>query len=225
MVVYILDIFPGTQLYADLQERSHVTDEVWLNRIEGIMYFETDPNLSDELVLAFGKKLRTDYYENIHKFVDAIHLVDRGDLYEMHADFCSRLAMTFSHGDYSKIDVIRDKDKTAEKLYRKALSYHPNHRAYLGLGIMKQKGRAFKESIEVLLEGIDCFPDSQDLNICLGLSYMNLGDHDKALEYFLRFPDSKDALHHAATCYKELGDAEKESAYMEKCHNLEQDLT
>jgi hypothetical protein len=54
---------------------------------------------------------------------------------------------------------------------------------------------------------------------------MNLGDHDKALEYFLRFPDSKDALHHAATCYKELGDAEKESAYMEKCHNLEQDLT
>jgi len=225
MIVYILDIFPGTQLYADLQKRSHVTDDVWLNKMEGIMYFETDPNLSDELVLAFGKKLRTDYYENIHKFVDAIHLVDRGDLYEMHADFCSRLAMTFSHGDYSKIDVIRDKDKTAEKLYRKALSYHPNHRAYLGLGIMKQKGRAFKESIEVLLEGIDCFPDSQDLNICLGLSYMNLGDYEKALEQFLIFPGSKDALHHAAACYKELGDSEKESATLEKYHNLEQGLT
>ncbi|UCB49409.1 MAG: radical SAM protein [Deltaproteobacteria bacterium] len=222
MVVYILDIFPGTQIYADLQKRSHVTDDVWLNRMEGIMYFETDPNLSDELILAFGKKLRKDYYENIHKFVDAIHLVDREDLYVMHADFCSRLAMTFSHGDYSKIDVIRDKDKIAEKLYRKALSYHPNHRAYLGLGIIKQKGRAYKESIEVLLEGIEYFPNSQDLNMCLGLSYMNLRHYDKALEHFLKLPDSKDALYYAATCYKELGDSNKESAYLERCHNLEQ---
>ena len=225
MLVYILDIFPGTQLYAELQKRSHVTDDVWLNKIEGIMYFETDADLSDELVLAFGKKLRTDYYENIHKFVDAIHLVDREDLYEMHADFCSRLAMTFSHGDYSRIDLIRDSDGLAEKLYRKALNYHPNHRAFLGLGIMKQKGRAYKESIEVLLEGIEYFPQSQDLNICLGLSYMNLRDYETALEHFLKFPKSKEALCHAATCYKELGDFEKESAYLEKCQNLEQGLT
>ncbi len=221
MIAYILDIFPGTQLYADLQKRSHVTDDVWLNRIEGIMYFETDPNLSDELILAFGKKLRTDYYENIHKFVAAIHLVDKVDLHEMHADFCSRLAMTFSHGDYSKIDAIRDKDKIAEKLYRKALSYCPNHRAYLGLGIIKQKGRAYKESIEVLLEGIGYFPDSRDMNMCLGLSYMNLRDYDTALEHFLKFPDSKDALYHAATCYKELGDSEKESACLEKLHGFD----
>ena len=225
MLVYILDIFPGTQLYADLQKRSHVTDDVWLNKMEGIMYFETDPNLSDELVLAFGNKLRTDYYENIHKFVDAIHLVDREDLYEMHADFCSRLAMTFSHGDYSRIDVIRDSDDLAEKLYRQALSYHPNHRAYLGLGIMKQKNRAYKESIKVLWEGIEYFPESQSLNMCLGLSYMNLREYDTALEHFLKFPESKDALYHAATCYKELGDSEKESAYLEKCQNLEQGLT
>jgi anaerobic magnesium-protoporphyrin IX monomethyl ester cyclase len=225
MVVYILDIFPGTQLYADLQKRSHVTDDVWLNKIEGIMYFETDPHLSDELILAFGKKLRNDYYENIHNFVDAIRLVDREDLYEMHADFCSRLAMTFSHGDYSKIDVIRDRDKIAEKLFKKALSYHPDHRAYLGLGIMRQKQRAYKESIKVLLEGIEHFPDSQDLHMCLGLSYMSLRGYNKALEHFLKFPDSKDALHHAATCYKQLGDSKKESSCLEKCHNLEQGLT
>jgi anaerobic magnesium-protoporphyrin IX monomethyl ester cyclase len=225
MIVYILDIFPGTQLYADLQKRSHVTDDIWLNKVEGIMYFETDPNLSDDLVLAFGKKLRTDYYENIHNFVDGIYLVDREDLYEMHADFCSRLAMTFSHGDYSKIDIIRDSTEIAEKLYKKALSYHPDHRAYLGLGIIKQKDRAYKESVGVLLEGIKYFPDSQDLHVCLGLSYMNLGDYDKALEQFLRFPDSKEALHQAATCYKELGDSERESACLEKYHNLEQGLT
>ncbi|MGD9038418.1 MAG: radical SAM protein [Desulfobacteraceae bacterium] len=225
MIVYILDIFPGTQLYAELLKRSQVTDDVWLNKIEGIMYFETDPELSDELVLAFGKKLRTNYYENIHTFVDAIHLVDREDLYEGHADFCSRLAMTFSHGDYSRIDVIRDNIGIAEKLYKKALSYHPDHRAYLGLGIIKQKDRAFEESIEVLLEGTEYFPDSQDLHVCLGLSYMNLGDYNRALEHFLKFPESKDALYHAATCYKELGDSEKESATLEKGHKLEQGLT
>jgi anaerobic magnesium-protoporphyrin IX monomethyl ester cyclase len=225
MIVYILDIFPGTQLYADLQKRSQLTDDVWLNKVEGIMYFETDPSLSDELVLAFGKKLRTDYYENIHKFVDAIHLIDIEDLYEMHGDFCSRLAMTFSHGDYSKIDIIRDSTEIAERLYRKALSYYPDHRAYLGLGIIKQKGRAYKESIEVLLEGIEHFPDSQELNMCLGLSYMNLGDYDKALEHFLRYPESRDALHHAATCYRELGDSRNESATLEKYRNLDQGLT
>ena len=225
MIVYILDIFPGTQLYADLKKRSHVTDDVWLNKVEGIMYFETDPNLSDELVLAFGNKLRTDYYENIHNFVDAVHLVDREDLHEMHADFCSRLAMTFSHGDYSKIDVIRHRIEMAEKLYKKALSYHPDHRAYLGLGIINQKARAYKESIEVLLEGIEYFRDSQELNICLGLSYMNLRDYDRALEHFLKFPESKDALHHAASCYRELGDSKNESATLEKYHNLNQGLT
>jgi radical SAM superfamily enzyme YgiQ (UPF0313 family) len=225
MVVYILDIFPGTPLYADLQERSHMTDDVWLNKIEGIMYFETDPAMSDELILAFGKKLRTEYFENIHNFVASIDLIDREDLYELHADFCSRLAMTFSHGDYSKIDVIRDKDKIAEKLYRKALTYHPNHRAYLGLGIIKQKAEAYRESIEVLLEGIEHFPDSQDLNMCLGLSYMNSRDYDKALAHFLKFPDSKEALYQAAACYKELGDCENESVYLKKCHNLEQGLT
>ena len=224
MVAYILDIFPGTQLYADLQKRSSVTDDVWLNKIEGIMYFETDPNLSDELILAFGKRLRSDYYENVHKFVEAIHLVDKEDLYEAHADFCSRLAMTFSHGDYSKIDGIRDKDSIAEKLYRKSLAYYPNHRAYLGLGIIKQKGREFRKSIKVLSDGIEVFPESKDLNTCLGLSYMNLGEYEAALTHFLKFSDSKDALYHAAACYKELGNSEQESAYLKKAHILEESL-
>jgi radical SAM superfamily enzyme YgiQ (UPF0313 family) len=225
MVVYILDIFPGTQLYADLQKRSSVTDDVWLNKIEGIMYFETDPNLSDELILAFGNKLRSDYYENIHKFVEAIRLVDKEDLYEAHADFCSRLAMTFSHGDYSKIDVIRDKDEIAEKLYKKSLGYYPNHRAYLGWGIIKQKSRKYRESIEVLSEGIEVFPESKGLNTCLGLSYMNLGEYEIALKHFLNFSNSKDALYHAAACYKELGDSEQESAYLKKAHVLEKSLS
>jgi len=221
VIFYILDIFPGTQLYADLKTRSHVTDDVWLNKIEGIMYFETDPHLSDELILAFGKRLRTEYYEIIHEFVDSIELIDKEDLYPLHADFCSRLAMTFSHGDYSNVDLIRNKGKIAENLYRKSLGYYPDHRAYMGLGIMKQKGGEYKEAVGVLSEGIEYFPESRDLNVCLGLSYMNLGDYETALEYFLKFPNSKDALYHAAICYKELGNSKKESAYLEKLRRMD----
>jgi hypothetical protein len=32
-----------------------VTDDTWLERVEDIMYFETDPNLSMDLILEFGR--------------------------------------------------------------------------------------------------------------------------------------------------------------------------
>ncbi len=185
------------------------------------MYFETDPHMSDELILAFGKKLRTDFYENIHTFVDSIPLMDKEELYEMHSDFCSRLGMTFSHGDYCKIDVVKEKDKTAEKLYKRSLSYHPNHRAYLGLGILKQKNKAYKESIKNLSEGIEFFPESEDLNLCLGISYMSLRDYNRAISYFSKFPEAKQANYHLARCYNELGDSEKEAAFLEKFEILD----
>ncbi|MBE9545507.1 MAG: B12-binding domain-containing radical SAM protein, partial [Proteobacteria bacterium] len=50
-VFYILDIFPGTRLYEDFKQQLNRTDDVWLNRIEDIMYFETDPDLTRELIL------------------------------------------------------------------------------------------------------------------------------------------------------------------------------
>ena len=93
-----------------------------------------------------------------------------------------------------------------------------------GNGIIKQKSQDFREAIEALSEGLEVFPESIDLNICIGLSYMNLGDYDTALGHFLKFPDSKDALYHVATCYKELGDSRRESVYLEKAHVLEDSL-
>ncbi len=211
IIFYILDIFPGTELYADLKRRLGVKDDIWLKPIEGIMLSDTDPSLSDELILAFGKKLRTEFYDNIHAFVDSIHLIDKKELYEMHSDFYSRLGMTFSHGDYSKIGTIKEKNKIAEKLFSKSLSYYPNHRAYLGLGIIKQKEREYEESIRILSKGIESFPDSEDLNICLGINYMNLKDHKTALSYFIKFPDSKEGMYQAARCYKELSGHAHES--------------
>ncbi len=201
-IFYILDIFPGTELYSDLKRRCGVTDDAWLNRIEDIMYFETDPSLSREMVLGFGERLRNTYHKNLPGFADAIELLDNKEFHEMHSDFLSRLAMTFSHGDYAGVDAIEENERVAEKLFEKSLGYYPNHRAYLGLGIIKQKNGSNKESIEILSEGIKRFPDSRPLNISLGISYMNLGDFESALSCFLKFRGSKEADPYIARCRK-----------------------
>ena len=216
VIFYILDIFPGTALYSDFIKKYNLSDDIWLKRIEDIMYFECDPDLSRETILAFGQKLRADYYENLPGFVDHIELTDKKEFNEMHADFLSRLGMTFSHGDYAGIKAIRDKDKIAEKLYIKSINYCPNFRAYLGLGIIKQKSGAYKESARILSEGVKYFHDSEPLNMSLGISYMSLEKYSRALSCFLKFQDSKKAVYYIANCYKGLGDFEKESVFSKK---------
>jgi len=216
IIFYILDIFPGTALYDDFRKRCGGDDDMWLSRIEDILYFETDARLSEDLILAFGERLRTHFYKHLPGYVEAIELVDRKDLYEMHSDFLSRLAMTFMHGDYVRIEAIEGKEKMAKRLYEKSLAYSPNHRAYLGLGIMKQRDGAYEESIRILSEGIVHFPQSESLNMSLGMSHMNLGEYESALCCFSKLPNSKEALFHTAVCYKALGDDEKEGEILKK---------
>jgi radical SAM superfamily enzyme YgiQ (UPF0313 family) len=205
-IFYILDVFPGTRLYSDLKKRHGITEDVWLKRIEGIMYFETDSTMRDDLILAFGKKLRTAFYEKVHSYAESIELVERKDLYPWHADFCSRLGMTFSHGDYSRNQQVKEKAETADKLFKKALGYCPDHRAYLGLGIIRQRKGEFKESIKLLEEGLRHWPGSEDLTICLGINYMNLGDFKTALDRFSKFPKSRAARTYIDECKKRLRD-------------------
>jgi radical SAM superfamily enzyme YgiQ (UPF0313 family) len=204
-IFYILDIFPGTRLYEDFKHRLGVTDDIWLNRAEDIMYFETDPNLTREMILDFGQKLRSAFYERLPGFTEALQLIDREDLYPLHSNFFSRLAMTFDHGDYSRIDAIKHKDDLAEKLYRRSLTYYPDARAYLGLGILNQKRGAYRESGRILSQGLSKFPDDPQLNICMGVCLMNLGEYEQALSHFLGFQDVKEAVQFAAECYKALG--------------------
>ena len=203
-IFYILDIFPGTALYSDFKKKARQTDNVWLKRVEDIMYFETDPALSSELILAFGKKLRTDFHENLSGFADEVELIDDRELYKMHSDFCSRLAMTFDYGDYSGIEAVKDKEGVAERLYQKSLGYYPDHRAYLALGIIKQKKGLYEESISALSDGIEKFPDSEQLHSCLGISYMNAGKYNEAISYFQKFKDSDQARYYIESCYKAL---------------------
>jgi anaerobic magnesium-protoporphyrin IX monomethyl ester cyclase len=219
-IFYILDIFPGTDIYEDFKRMTKLSDDVWLKRIEDIMYFESDPRLLQDMILALGQKLRSEYYHHLPEFADAVQLVDKKDLYESHADFLSRLAMTFSHGDYASVEAIPEKEKLAQRLYEKSLSYYPNQRAYLGLGIIKQKQREYKESVRILSEGVKYFPESEPLATCLGVSYMNLGQYEEALEYFQKFSDSLETLQYIAACYRALGDSEKEASVFERLGRL-----
>jgi len=215
-IFYILDIFPGTTLYEQFQEKTHAGDDIWLNKIEDIMYFETDPDLTKEMILAFGKTLRTTFYQSLPAFVDAIELMEAKELYPAHADFCSRLGMTFDQGDYSGIAAIPGRKKVAENLYAQALAYGPNARAFLGLGLIRQKAGDFAESVRILSNGAEHFPNDEQIHLCLGISLMNTGAFERALSYLLGFQHSKQALFFIADCYRALNDPENQALFQKK---------
>jgi tetratricopeptide (TPR) repeat protein len=210
---YILEIYPGTALYQDYQKRCKQSDDVWLKKQEGICYFETDPALSRDVVLAFGKAIREAVYENLHGFVQKLELVDRKDLFPLHADFCSRLGMTFSHGTYAQEGCVAKKDQCAEKLFRQALSFYPDHRAYLGLGLLLQRKGNLDAAAALLEKGVGHFPHSEDLALCLAVVLMNLERFEPALGHLLRFKKSRTAAEYITACYQALGEPEKATAY------------
>ncbi|MFH2218120.1 MAG: cobalamin-dependent protein [Pseudomonadota bacterium] len=217
---FILSIFPGTALYSEYKKKFKVTDDVWLERIEEIKYFETDPRLSREQVLSFGRELRSGYYAHLPGIVDGIRLIDKPELYPLHSDFCSRLGMTFDHGDYSQIDDIKNTEIIAESLYTKALEFHPSPRAYLGLGILKQKAADHTAAIEILSRGVEFFPDNMQISLCLAISHMNTGAFDRALAHLLPFQNSKETLGFIMSCYEATGDAEKAALFRKKLQSV-----
>jgi len=204
-VFYILDLFPGTALYEDFKRRSQVSDDIWLKRVEDIMYFETDPHLSADRILEFGRVLRESFYRNLPGFVEALAPVDRREFYPLHADFFSRLAMTFDQGDYAHIDLIPNKPQLAEALYRRALSYHPDARAYLGLGILNQKAVRHSEAADLLATGLSHFPENEQLSACLSVSLMHLGRFHEALALLDRCPERPETAALAKACRKAIG--------------------
>jgi radical SAM superfamily enzyme YgiQ (UPF0313 family) len=216
IIFHVMVLFPGTVLYREFRKKSHLSDDIWLKSIEDIMYFETDKSLSWEKIKKFKNRLHTNFFKNLPSFVDEIELVDNQELYPMHADFYSRLAMSFDHGEYSGVESLGDTKKIAEKLYLKSLEYQPVPRAYLGIGMIRQKKRDLAGSMEALSEGLKHFPDDELINTCQGLNYMNLGQFNNALCYLQKFQESQQALNYVAACYRELNDHENEAATLEK---------
>jgi radical SAM superfamily enzyme YgiQ (UPF0313 family) len=199
-VFYILDIFPGTALYADMTQRLGVNDDIWLKRVEDIMYFESDPELSAAQILEWGQTLRESFYRSLPEFVEALDPIDDPEFYPLHADFFSRLAMTFVQGDYARIAAIPDKPVVAERLFGRALAFAPDARAYLGLGILRQKARRYATSAEILQEGLSHFPMDEQLLICLAVTLMNLGRFQGALRFLARCSGQAEAQRLAEAC-------------------------
>ncbi len=212
VIFYILDIFPGTALYRDFCRRTGTTDDIWLQRVEDIMYFQTDDSLDRETVLAFGERLRSEYFRRLPSFALSLSLDVRRELRPFHADFLSRLAMTFSHGDYAENPMIPGAEKTARQLYRKALEFFPEPSAYLGLAVLYQKEGKHRQVVELLRGVVEKYPDIEALHMCLGVSLMNLDRLGEALAHFLPFGRSPQALRYAAQCYRALGQHGKADA-------------
>jgi tetratricopeptide (TPR) repeat protein len=112
--------------------------------------------------------------------------------------------MTFSHGDYARIEAVPDPEGTAETLYRRSLQYCPDHRAFLGLAILHQKRGEHGEAVRLLEEGLAHYAGSEPLSLCLGVSLMGLGRLEEALAIFEGFPASREAAAYAARC-RDLG--------------------
>lgn len=210
IIFYVLRVFPGTSLYEEVKERLKLTDDVWLNPMEDILYLETDPALVGEEVIEYRNRLRKTFYEGLPSFVDSMELEDSKDLYPFHADFLSRLAMTFSHGDYSAVEAIAGREAVAIRLFKRSLQYGPHPRAYLGLAMIEQKNREHAKAVELLCEGIGHFPENEPLHMCLGVGYMNLGRFSDALRVLMKFKESPEALNRIEACRRALGQGQKE---------------
>jgi len=201
-IFYMLVIFPGTFLYQSAKEKQLVFDDLWHQRIEDLPWFEIDDTLDFTTVKAFGDTLRTAFYNNLDVFSQNLDLLDKKELYSFHADFLSRLAMTFSHGEYAADPRVKNQGDTAGRLFEQALSYAPDARAFLGLALQKQKSRDFDGAMDILENGMAHFPENKDLNLCMGICLMNKGRFNAALTFFKPFQEYPETRHYIQICQK-----------------------
>ena len=199
-IFYILDIFPGTTLYENYKEKTGATDDIWLERREDILYFETDPDLTQDQVLAFGRRLRDIYHQWLPDFARSIVLKDDPELKAEQADFLSRLGMTFSHGDYSTLKGPHPPMEIAARLYDRALKLHPDKRAYWGLALIHQYRKDSESAIKVLEEGLTHFPRSRELNICMGIVFTRQGRYEQALDRLRPYENAPEAKPYIDRC-------------------------
>lgn len=220
VIFYILDVFPGTALYADFRRKFGIGDDIWQNRMEDILYCEYDPTLSPQQVRAWGRQLRTGFHRLLPAIVDDIPLVEDPEFAPLHADFLSRLAMTFSHGDYAQLEEIPDRDAVAARLYDRALTYHPDQRAFLGRAILLQKAGAFADAANLLEQALQHFPHSEALHVCQGINFVNLNQPREAIALFLKFPDNPQSAASLAACHEALGETEEAARHARRYHEI-----
>src|SRR5437762_404012 len=92
------------------------------------------------------------------------------------------------------------------------------------MGKLLDKENKFSEAIPFLNKAIEANPESDDAYFNLALSYTNLGDHEKGLNYFLKVieinPQRGEAYYYVGLIFKERGDGAKAGEYSEKAQQL-----
>jgi hypothetical protein len=220
-IFYILDLFPGTALYEAFKRRTGAGDDIWLDRVEDILYYETDERLNKTTVMDFGRRLRQGYYALLPGFAAQIELVDDPNLYRLHADFLSRLGLTFSHGEYAMNPLIENGMATAVMLFKKSLEYYPDHRAFWGLGLVHQHRRRFEASLTILQRGIAHHKTSLDLHMALANSLMRLNRHPEARQHLEAFPNHPQAVEQLIRCCRFMGDRDGEQSWISRLNRLQ----
>jgi radical SAM superfamily enzyme YgiQ (UPF0313 family) len=203
-IFYVMTLFPGTALYEDFKKRTGIDDDIWLQRIEDIFYFEHDPAMDQTLVRDFGRRLRNTYHQLLPQFAQQIELKKDPDLKKFQAGFLSRLGMTFSHGDYAAIDSAVDTSQVALELFSRALELYPDHRAFWAMATVYQRQGRWDKAVDSLTSGLAHFPKSEALAIGMGVSLMHTAQYRQALEYLLPHARSKQAAPYIERCRREL---------------------
>jgi len=203
-IFYLLVIFPGTHLYQSAVDKGLLSDDIWYQKIEDLPWFEMDAQLDFTKVKAFGDRLRSEFYTHLGTFARDLTLVDIKELYPYHADFLSRLAMTFSHGEYACDTRVKNQTATATLLYDRALSYAPDSKAFLGLAMLSQKQRHFDKAIAILKKGLHHHAENKALNICMGVCLMNTGRFKPALQFFEKFRAFSETTPYINICHQNI---------------------
>lgn len=186
-VFYMLVTFPGTALYNRAVQKGWTHDGIWQKSIEDLPWWELDPNMDFSRVKRWGDRLRQAFFDHLEGFVNRIALHPDNASAPLHADFLSRLAMTFSHGEYARDARVKNAEQTAINLFEKALQLYPCSRAFQGLAMIYQKHKDFSKAMYFLDKGLSHFPKNKDLCVCMGVCLMNTGDFHNALTYFTPF--------------------------------------
>ncbi len=201
-IFYLLVVFPGTHLYNRAVKQGKISDEIWETPMEDLPWFELDPELDFERVKGFGQRLRSAFAAHLTAFVSRLELREEPELAPYHADFLSRLAMTFSHGDYS--NAVPNAQAIAMDLFTRALAYAPDARAYLGLAMAHGRNRKQGKADEMVRQGLAHFPGHRGLTICRGINQMNQGKFDTALATFNTMSDGPDIRQYIHICNTKL---------------------
>lgn len=203
-VFYMLVTFPGTALYNRAVQKGWVHDDVWQKNIEDLPWWELDPDMDFARVQVWGERLRHAFFEHLENFVNRINLDPDNVSPSLHADFLSRLAMTFSHGEYALDNRVKNAEQTAINLFEKALKFYPCPRAFQGLAMIYQKQKKFPKAIAFLDNGLSCFPKDKDLCVCMGVCLMNIGDFHTALTYFTPFAQDPSLARYIKICKQKI---------------------